>query len=106
MDVLLVVGKVMTSIFTCKLFTAALIREVYRIQGYMRDFTQFYRTNQLYRLTSENDDDPEKPLTEPKRVKSTTTVANTENLSKNHKKKNRRNSLYLSVMEPTDPNVL
>ena len=39
LDFLFVVGKVITSIFTSKLFIAALISEAYRIQGYMRDFS-------------------------------------------------------------------
>ena len=51
LDVLLVLGQILTSAIASKLFTAALISQLYRIQGYMRDFTQLYPTKELNKLS-------------------------------------------------------
>ena len=53
LDVLFVVGQILTSAVTSKLFIAALIGSTYSIQAYMRDFTQFYPTRKLYNITSD-----------------------------------------------------
>ena len=47
MDVLLMLGKISTSIFATKLLSAALISKLYRVQAYTRDFTQFYETKDI-----------------------------------------------------------
>ena len=55
LDVIMVIGSLTTSIFASKLFTADLIGHTYRIQEYMKDTSQFYKTTELYKLTEEND---------------------------------------------------
>ena len=55
MDILILIGWLLTSVFSSKMFIAALIGQAYNVQGYMRDFTQFYLTKQMYKLTSSSD---------------------------------------------------
>ena len=45
----------LTSIFSHRLFAAALIRQTYRIQKYFKDTSEFYKTSHGYRLTSESE---------------------------------------------------
>ena len=88
LDVLLVVGQMLTSIVASKLFTAALIGQLYRIQEYMRDFTQYYQTQQNLKLTSESDSSEsfieEEPSTEKKlgAMGNNSTTCNTKTLNK------------------------
>ena len=56
LDVLLVMGQILTSLVAHKLFTAALIGKLYRVQEYMRDFTQYYTTKAHLKLTSESEE--------------------------------------------------
>ena len=53
LDVLFVVGSILTSAVTSKLFIAALIGSTYSIQAYMRDFTQFNKKCKLYKLPAD-----------------------------------------------------
>lgn len=52
LDILLVCGYILTSLFASKLFLAALMRQAYRIQSYTKDFTQYYQTHELGKLTT------------------------------------------------------
>ena len=47
LDFVLMFGFLFTSCFATKLFSAALIGQVYRIQRYAKDFTQFYQTKEV-----------------------------------------------------------
>ena len=52
-DILLVIGQLLVSFVASKLFTAALIGQLHRVQGYTRDFTQYYQTQEHLKLTSD-----------------------------------------------------
>lgn len=52
-DVVMVFGYLLTTLFASKLFAAAVIGQVYHIQNYMRDESQYYTPSELYLLTSE-----------------------------------------------------
>ena len=51
---ILIVGWLFTTVFAGRLFQAALISQVYRIQNYFEDFTQYYMTKEEGKLTSES----------------------------------------------------
>ena len=55
LDVVLVLGFLFTSFFASRLFKAALIGQVYRIQRYNKDFSQFYETKEVGKLTTESE---------------------------------------------------
>ena len=57
LDFVLVLGFILSSCFASKLFSAALIGQVYRVQRYGRDFGGFYETKELAKLTTESDQD-------------------------------------------------
>ena len=57
-DIVMVVGYLLTTLFASKLLAAAVIGQVYRIQSYMRDESQYYTPNELYQLTSEESSQP------------------------------------------------
>ena len=59
LDFVLLMGFLFTSFFASKLFNAALIGQVYRVQRYSRDFSQFYETKEAVKLTTESDSDQE-----------------------------------------------
>lgn len=54
-DIVFILGSIITSFLTTKLFTATLISQLYRIQNYMKDETQYYKTNEQYKFTTEED---------------------------------------------------
>ena len=53
-DIIMIIGWGLTSIFAGNLLTAALIGEVYKIQNYFRDSSEFYETKNLDKLTTES----------------------------------------------------
>ena len=52
-DIVYIVGSIITGLLTSKIFTATLISQLYRIQNYMKDETQYYETKEHYKFTSE-----------------------------------------------------
>ena len=57
LDFVLMMGILCSSFFASKLFSAALIGQLYRVQGYSRDYDQFYETKDAVKLTTESDSD-------------------------------------------------
>ena len=53
-DIIMIIGWGLTSIFAGNLLTAALIGEVYKIQNYFRDSSEFYESKNLDKLTTES----------------------------------------------------
>ena len=54
-DICMIMGMTLTSIFAGRMFTAALIRQAYRVQRYFRDSSQFYETTSRRKLTTESE---------------------------------------------------
>ena len=52
-DFVLLMGWLITTVFAGKLFEAALIGASYKIQSYTRDFSQYYKTREINKISSE-----------------------------------------------------
>ena len=52
-DVLFLFGLGVTGFLSSKIFVAALINKVYKVQDYYKDFTQYYQTQYNMMITSE-----------------------------------------------------
>ena len=54
LDIVLVMGHMLTMFFAARLFQGALVGEAYKIQNYFTDFSQFYGTKKEENLTTES----------------------------------------------------
>ena len=57
LDIIMLMGRTLTMFFAARLFQGALVSKAYKIQNYFEDFTQFYGTKKVDKLTTESVDD-------------------------------------------------